>query len=236
MLPKLLGGVRYRGLVEHQRHFTLLDEIISKVKMDESISNDQYDNILNHDFLFEEYHRVIYGLQVGISKGEETYLTIKRKGRGNNPSVPKNSYRRQLAWKCLTEYAQRMHSENIQSFTLRRQYLYSKLKSGELKLSYDYILVDEFQDCTDADFEIFYSMIKNPNNFTIAGDLAQSIHLGTAARIPNRGVSAGARPDRRHRGARGIEGTAGVLSGLSHRGQAAGSGFRSVPLHLPGPA
>lgn len=184
MLPKLLGGVRYRGLVEHQRHFKLLDEIIAKVKKDENISNDQYDNILNHDFLFEEYHRVIYGLQVGIAKGEESYLTIKRKGRGNNPSMPKNSYRRQLAWKCLTEYAQRMHTENIQSFTLRRQYLYSKLKSGELKLQYDYILVDEFQDCTDADFEIFYSMIKNPNNFTIAGDLAQSIHLGTAARIP----------------------------------------------------
>ena len=77
-----------------------------------------------------------------------------------------------------------MHTDNIQSFTLRRQYLYSKLKSGELKLQYDYILVDEFQDCTDADFEIFYSMIKNPNNFTIAGDLAQSIHLGTTARIP----------------------------------------------------
>jgi DNA helicase II / ATP-dependent DNA helicase PcrA len=184
MLPKLLGGVRYRGLVEHQRHFNLLDEIIAKVKKEENILNDQYDNILNHDFLFEEYHRVIYGLQVGISQGEEFYLTIKRKGRGNNPSMPKNSYRRQLAWKCLTNYAQRMHTENIQSFTLRRQYLYSKLKSGELKLRYDYILVDEFQDCTDADFEIFYSMIKDPNNFTIAGDLAQSIHLGTAARIP----------------------------------------------------
>jgi hypothetical protein len=58
------------------------------------------------------------------------------------------------------------------------------LKSGEVKPNYDYILVDEFQDCTEADFEIFYSMIKDPNNFTIAGDLAQSIHLGTAARIP----------------------------------------------------
>lgn len=184
MLPKMLGGVRYKGLVEHQKHFNLLDEIIRKVKKDEDINNNQYDNILNHDFLFEEYHRVIYGLQVGITNGEDTYLTIKRKGRGNNPSMPRNSFKRKLAWKCLTEYAQTMHKESIQSFTLRRQYFYSKLKSKEINIKYDHILVDEFQDCTDADFEIFYLMINNPNNFTISGDLAQSIHLGTAANIP----------------------------------------------------
>ncbi|MCH5598620.1 UvrD-helicase domain-containing protein [Niabella ginsengisoli] len=184
MLPKMLGGIRYNGLVSHEQHFTMLREIIQKVKQEEKIFNDRYDNILNPDFLFEEYHRVIYGLQVGITKGEDTYLTITRKGRGNNPSLQKNSDRRKLAWKCLTAYAQRMHNENIQSFTLRRQYFYSKLKSGSLPLNYDYILVDEFQDCTEADFEIFYSMIKDPNNLTIAGDLAQSIHLGTAAKIP----------------------------------------------------
>ncbi|WP_419802134.1 UvrD-helicase domain-containing protein [Mucilaginibacter sp.] len=184
MLPKLLGNVRYQGLVSHQQHFNLLDEIIKKVKNEERIINDQYDSILNHDFLFEEYHRVIYGLQVGITKGEETYLSIKRTGRGNNPSMPKNSDRRKLAWRCLIQYAQLMHKGGIQSFTLRRQYLYGKLKSGELKTNYDFILLDEFQDCTNADFEIFYMMIKNPNNLTIAGDLAQSIHLGTAARIP----------------------------------------------------
>lgn len=187
MLPKLLGGVRYRGLVNHQQHFNLLDDIINEVKIKENISNDLYDNILNNDFLFEEYHRVIYGLQVGITEGQNLYLKVKRKGRGNSPSLKKNSYRRKLAWMCLTDYAKRMHRENIQSFTLRRQYFYSILKreqNKELVKKYDYILVDEFQDCTEADFEIFYMLIKDPNNFTIAGDLAQSIHLGTTARIP----------------------------------------------------
>ena len=184
MLPKLLGGVRYRGLVNHGQHYQLLNNIIEKVKKKEKILNNKYDNILNNDFLFEEYHRVIYGLQVGITEGQDLYLTIKRKGRGNSPSLKKNSYRRTLAWMCLTEYAKRMHKEGIQSFTLRRQYFYSKLKSQELVKKYDYILVDEFQDCTEADFEIFYMMIDNLNNFTIAGDLAQSVHLGTTARIP----------------------------------------------------
>ncbi len=187
MLPKKLGNVRYQGLVNHNQHFQILNEIIKKVKVQEKITNDQYDNILNSDFLFEEYHRVIYGLQVGITEGQDKYLTVQRKGRGNSPSLQRNSYRRKLAWFCLTEYAKRMHIENIQSFTLRRQYFYSKLKkevSQELVKKYDYILVDEFQDCTEADFEIFYMLIKDPNNFTIAGDLAQSVHLGTTARIP----------------------------------------------------
>lgn len=184
MLPKFLGDVRYKGRVNREQHFNLLREIIQKVKREEKIFNDKYDNILNPDFLLEEYNRVIYGLQIGISEGEDAYLTITRKGRGNNPSLQKNSDRRKLAWKCLIEYDQRIRREDIQSFTLRKQYLFSQLKSGELKLNYDYILVDEFQDCTQADFEIFYSMIKDPNNFTIAGDLAQSIHLGTTAGIP----------------------------------------------------
>ncbi len=184
MLPKYLGKVKYNGLVSVGQHHDLLKGIIDKVKHEESIQNDQYDNILNPDFLFEEYHKVIYGLGVGIAKGEENYLTVTRTGRGNNPSLQKNSVRRKLVLKCLTSYAERMHNENIQSFTLRRQYLHAKLKSEELKPNYDYILVDEFQDCTNADFEIFYSMIKDPNQFTIAGDLAQSIHLGTVAKIP----------------------------------------------------
>lgn len=184
MLPKYIGNVKYRGLVNNKEHFELLREIIQKVKNDEGISNFQYDNVLNPDFLFDEYHRVIYGLQVGIKNGEETYLNITRIGRGNNPSLQKNSPRRRLVWKCLTEYANRMHIDGVESFTIRRQYLYSKLKSGAIQPQFDYIIVDEFQDCTEADFEIFYSLIKDPNNFTVAGDLAQSIHLGTSAGIP----------------------------------------------------
>lgn len=101
MLPKILGGVRYRGLVEHQKHFNLLDEIIEKVKNEENINNDQYDNILNHDFLFEEYNRVIYGLQIGIMDAENAYMEVSRKGRGNNPSLQRNSYRREVVFKCL---------------------------------------------------------------------------------------------------------------------------------------
>lgn len=77
-----------------------------------------------------------------------------------------------------------MHTDGVESFTIRRQYLLSKLKNNQINFKYDYILVDEFQDCTDADFKFFYSLIKDPNKLTIGGDLAQAIHLGLAARIP----------------------------------------------------
>lgn len=185
MLPKLLGGVKYRGLVNHSQHFSIIDEIITKIKIDEKIYSNQYDNILNHDFLFEEYNRVIYGLQVGIKGVQSAYLEVSRKGRGNNPSLQRNSYRRELVFKCLKNYASRMHKDGIESFTIRRQYLHSLLKSGSLKAKYDYIIVDEFQDCTKADIDIFFKLLKadKQNNFSLAGDLAQSVHLGTSARV-----------------------------------------------------
>lgn len=184
MLPKYIGSVTYRGMVSMPLHHKILNEIITEVKKENNITGDQYDNILNSDFIFEEYHRVIYGLQVGISGSEDAYLNVSRIGRGNYPSLQKNSDRRKLIFQCLEKYARRMHSEGVESFTIRRQYLLSKLNNNQIGFKYDYILVDEFQDCTDADFKIFYSLIKNPNNFTIGGDLAQAVHLGLAARIP----------------------------------------------------
>jgi len=183
-LPRRIAGIKASGRYNKKRHEEILKNIIQEVKIKNSVSHDRHDNILNFDFVMEEYHRVIYGLQVGISGSKQKYLNVKRTGRGNNPSLQKNSERRNLVWECLEAYAKKMHHENIESFILKKQYLYSMLKNGEITKKYDYILIDEFQDCTEADFEIFFNLIKNPNNITIAGDLAQSVHLGTTANIP----------------------------------------------------
>ncbi|MHC5822402.1 MAG: UvrD-helicase domain-containing protein, partial [Nostoc sp.] len=43
-----------------------------------------------------------------------------------------------------------------------------------------HIFVDEFQDCTSADFEIFYQLLQKPDNLVIGGDSAQSVQLGTS--------------------------------------------------------
>ena len=50
---------------------------------------------------------------------------------------------------------------------------------------YDYVFVDEFQDCTQADFEIFRLLLKDPNHLCVAGDVAQAIQIGKSARILN---------------------------------------------------
>ncbi|RZS97159.1 UvrD-helicase domain-containing protein [Cecembia calidifontis] len=183
-LPRRIAGIKASGKYDWKKHEIILSDIIKEVKNRNGIYNDRHDNILNPEFIFEEYHRVIYGLQVGISGSKQKYLNVKRTGRGNNPSLQKNSDRRLLVWECLEAYAKKMHHEKIESFILKKQYLYASLKNGQVTKKYDYILIDEFQDCTEADFEIFFNLVKNPNNITIAGDLAQSVHLGTTARIP----------------------------------------------------
>jgi len=188
MLPKHIGGIRYTWEVE-QTHHKILNEIIAQVVAEDKIKVETYANILNSEFLFEEYHRVIYGLQCRIRDGEEQYLNLKRAGRGNNPSLQKNSIRRKLVWKCLENYGNRIYSKEhnvftVQSFTTRRQMFLFNLKTNKIPVKYDYIIVDEFQDCTNADFEIFFQLLKDPDRLIIAGDLAQAVHIGKAARIP----------------------------------------------------
>ena len=188
MLAKRIGGVQYTWEVE-ETHHKILNEIIAQVVAEEKIKAEVYANILNSEFLFEEYHRVIYGLQCRIRDGEEQYLNLKRAGRGNNPSLQKNSYRRILVWKCLEYYGNRIYSRErdvftVQSFTTRRQMFLFNLKSNKISVKYDYIIIDEFQDCTNADFEIFFQLLKDPDHLIIAGDLAQAVHIGKAAKIP----------------------------------------------------
>ncbi len=184
ILPLRIGGVKFNGLVNEQIHKDILETIIQTVKNENSITNDQYDNILNVDFLLEEYHRVIYGLEVGISKAEEKYYGITRQGRGRSHSLPRNGRRRQLVFSVLKKYALQIFNQNIPSFTVRRQMFKSNLDNNRIKVKFDYLFVDEFQDCTLADFKIFNLLLKNPDNLTVAGDLAQAVHIGKSAKIP----------------------------------------------------
>lgn len=181
MLPRHIGHVPAWGLVDENRHKIILAGIIASVKEKNKIKDDRFDNILNPEFLLEEYHRVIYGLKVGVNGAKDQYLAISRIGRGADPQLKKNSERRILVWECLEQYAKHIYERRIASFTLRRQLFLSKLAAGTINVQYDYVVVDEFQDCTRADFEIFFNLLKHPNYLVIAGDLAQAVHLGKSA-------------------------------------------------------
>ncbi len=181
MLPKYLGDIRYRGLVEKEKHLQVIANIIYNLKVEESILDDRFDNLLNPEFIFEEYHRVVYGLQYFR---KEQYIEEKRVGRGSNPSLPRGSKKREYIWICIIRYYKFIKQQNMQSFITRRQEFLTKLRKEELDIKFDYILVDEFQDCTNADFEIFFRMLDNPDKLVLAGDLAQAVHIGKTARIP----------------------------------------------------
>ncbi|MEZ4905677.1 MAG: UvrD-helicase domain-containing protein [Spirosomataceae bacterium] len=85
----------------------------------------------------------------------------------------------------LIRYIKFLKSSNLDSFTLRRYRFLQKLNNPKFAFAkFDYILVDELQDCTIADYEVFYKLVKNSNNIVLAGDLAQSIRLGTTSRVP----------------------------------------------------
>lgn len=179
MLPKHLGRVPYWRLVDEGEHNTILRGIISDVKLQNNITDNRHDSLLNPDFLKEEYYRVIYGLQVGIQGSKYNYLSVSRKGRG----TALNETKRELVWQCLERYANHIYRNRVPHFVIRRQLFLSELEAGRVKHKFDYVVVDEFQDCTRADFEIFFHLLNNPNNLVIAGDLAQAVHLGKSANI-----------------------------------------------------
>lgn len=179
MLPSRLGNVRDNGLVNLDKHKSILDGLCAQIKRKNQITTDQYDNILNPAFLLEEYTRVIYGMQVPIQNSKEEYLNVKRRGRG----VALNKERRELVWQCLVLYEKKIDTESIPSFTNRKQRFLNKLKGGQIDLKYDFVVVDEFQDCTKAEFEIFFNLLKSPNCLVIAGDLSQSVQLGKSANV-----------------------------------------------------
>ncbi|WP_299273460.1 UvrD-helicase domain-containing protein [uncultured Psychroserpens sp.] len=159
-------------------HKRITEVAIQNVKSKNIITTSEYDNVLNADYVLDEYHRIIYGND--YSK-EEIYLTSIRQGR---PRLEYNGIRRKLLFKTVIEYLRILEEKKYSSIITRRNKFLKKLNSGTMNGIFEYIFVDEFQDCTQSDYTIFYRLIKNPNNLVIAGDYAQAVHLGKVADIP----------------------------------------------------
>ena len=179
MLPKNIGSIKYFWYEENQ-HKQIIQEIITTLKSERRDLNATFDSVLNSDFILEEYHRVIYGLEC---YKESDYLEIIREGRGNNPTLKRNSERRKVVLECIKRYNKKLNDQKLQSYITRRRLFLRGIESGVIKTKYDFVIVDEFQDCTNADFKIFIKLLKDSNNLILAGDLAQSIHIGNSSRV-----------------------------------------------------
>lgn len=98
-------------------------------------------------------------------------------------TLQRNSERRKVVLECIKQYNKQLNDQKLQSYITRRRLFLKGIESGEIKTKFDYVIVDEFQDCTNADFKIFIKLLKDSNNFILAGDLAQSVHIGNSSRI-----------------------------------------------------
>ena len=186
LLPTRLGRINTFRITSNggnieEFHLNKMNEAISAYVTVHKINRNEFKTILNADFLLDEYQRVIYGFECN---NERTYQVVERTGRGKKPQLRYNSKRRSIIWGIIRNYLQNLRSNRIESFIIRRHRLIKKLRVEGFQNKFTHIIVDEFQDCTKADYEIFYQMLQDPNNLTLAGDIAQSINLGSALHIP----------------------------------------------------
>ncbi|MBC5836005.1 UvrD-helicase domain-containing protein [Flavobacterium sp. F372] len=159
-------------------HRMIVRSAIEEIKLEDKITNNEFDNILNQDYILDEYHRIIYGLDYS---SEEVYLNSPRKGR---PRLPYDGPSRKLLFKTIIRYLEKLETSKHSSIFTRRHKFLKKLKTESFNNLFEYIFVDEFQDCTQSDYTIFYRLIKNPNNLILAGDYAQAVHIGKVSDIP----------------------------------------------------
>ena len=179
VLPTRLGNLKGH-LEEGGWHFVKMRQAAQRVRQQHQVPARKHEDILHPDFLLEEFHRVYYGL--GYDAAGD-YLTQPRPGRGKAPKLDASKTRRQLVAACFDLYL--FDLQQAASYTSKRlNYLQQLRQGGHLK--YDYVFVDEFQDCTPADFEIFQHLLHNPDHLILAGDLAQSVQIGrtSAAKVP----------------------------------------------------
>ena len=135
------------------------------------------DRVSNCEFLLDEYFRIWIGRNI---KSKEEYLSVERKGRGEHIGANQRAFVADVFISLETKLAE----HNMTSFPQRRKRLLQKIENGKVKPKYSHIFVDEFQDCTQTDYSIFYGLLKNNNNLVLAGDFAQSVHIGSISDIP----------------------------------------------------
>lgn len=183
VLPTRVGQVNrfkikpdnYKDSIE-QFHFETMKTVSENYKTQNKLNEKDYKRVLAPNFLLDEYHRVIYGLEC-ISL--EQYQTLERKGRGSNPALRYNSKKRKVVWEIIISYIKYLKSNKLENFAMRRYKFSQKVKMPQFFDRFNrftHIFVDELQDCTRTDYEIFYSLVENPNHIVFAGDIAQSIN------------------------------------------------------------
>ena len=153
-----------------------VDHVKSRLKEDFDTTPFAVKHVLNVRYIEEELHRVVYAKSYASS---EAFLQGSRPGR---PKLDKDKAPRRVLWAVIEHFVQTCSRDHLDSFLSRRVRLRRALDEGHHRNLYTHIFVDELQDCGDADFSIFFSLLQDPNNLCVTGDLAQAVHLGQSSR------------------------------------------------------
>lgn len=178
VLPTRIGGI-YGELIFENGLKQYAAKAIEEIKAESKITHNRYDSFLNPGYVVEEYHRVIYGLQY---TKEDEFQVGKRKGRV--PRLNTNGASRKILWEVCMRFLQKLQASPYDSIITKRHKLLKQLISGALPFKYTHIFIDEYQDCTEADYMIFDRLLTDSENLVMAGDFAQAVHLGQAAELP----------------------------------------------------
>src|SRR5690606_36854368 len=100
--------------------------------------------------------------------------------RPGRPRLNRNSRPRRVLWEVIETFRQLCHEKKVRTFLHRRVHLLKRIEEGATP-KFSHIFVDEVQDCTPADFQIFRGLLADPYNLFVTGDLAQAVHMGRSA-------------------------------------------------------
>jgi DNA helicase-2/ATP-dependent DNA helicase PcrA len=179
VLPTRIGDYGGKGTRLLGGHTAIaIEGIVNRVRDELKLRPSEHKDILHPDFIEEEFNRVFYGMELTSLK---EYQTVTRKGRGQKGGGPEQ---RRIVGKVMGEWMKHCFEEQSFTFHMVRRMFLNELKEGRYGPMFTDIFVDEFQDCTPADFSIFYRLLHDSNRLIVAGDLAQSVHLGSTADMP----------------------------------------------------
>jgi len=159
-------------------HLEVAKKAIDNIKKQENITNTSFDNILNPSYIVDEYNYIVFGQDYTTW---DEYSTSVRRGRTN---LEYGGRSRKLLFSTVLEYLSILEKNGTNSFITRRHKFLKNIKNGKISNIFSHLIVDEFQDCTQTDYKIFFGLLKTPNNLIIAGDFAQAVHLGSVSDVP----------------------------------------------------
>lgn len=159
-------------------HMDIAKQAIENTKNVNRVTTKKYDHVLTPDYIVDEYEYIIYGQDYNTW---EVYANAQRRGRSGLAYAGDT---RKILFDTVIEYLKLVEQENITSFITRRHKFLKQIQGNRIHKIFSHLIIDEFQDCTTTDYQIFYGLLKNPNKLIVAGDFAQAVHLGAVAETP----------------------------------------------------